>query len=167
MFDAYFLNVPQFMVHSSTVYPVAHSHVLVLKALTWHRAPSPWQLRSRASTVLHDPPTLPGRGTVTHTRARARTHTHTRTQTHTHAHTHTHTYIHIHLYHSGVRACQEQGFSSSYEAPIYLGPVTLTSFGWDDRPRSSVCTHAEHQARTIKIQQSLSLAKIVEIYRNQ
>jgi hypothetical protein len=32
--------------------------------------------------------------------------------------------------------------------PNYLGLVTLTSFGWDDKPRSSVCTHSEHQART-------------------
>jgi hypothetical protein len=43
-----------------------------------------------------------------------------------------------------------------------------TSFGWDDKPKSSVCTHSEHQARTIKILQSLCVShKIVETYRNQ
>jgi hypothetical protein len=58
---------------------------------------------------------------------------------------------------------------SSYETPKnYLGLVTLTSFGWDDKPRSSVCTHSEHQARTIKILQSLCVShKIVETYKNQ
>jgi hypothetical protein len=50
--------------------------------------------------------------------------------------------------------------------PNYLGLVTLTSFGWDDKPRSSVCTHSEHQARTHL--QSLCVShKIVETYRNQ
>jgi hypothetical protein len=44
-------------------------------------------------------------------------------------------------------------------------PVT---FGWDDKPRSSVCTHSEHQTRTIKILQSLCVShKIVETCRNQ
>jgi hypothetical protein len=52
--------------------------------------------------------------------------------------------------------------------PNYLGLVTLTSFGWDDKPRSSVGTHSEHQAPTIKILQSLCVShKIVETYRNQ
>jgi hypothetical protein len=44
----------------------------------------------------------------------------------------------------------------------------VTSFGWDNKPRSSVCTHSEHQARTIKILQSLCVSQeIVETYRNQ
>jgi hypothetical protein len=50
----------------------------------------------------------------------------------------------------------------------YLGLVTRASFGWDNKPRSSVCTHSEHQAGTIKILQSLYVShKIVETYRNQ
>jgi hypothetical protein len=66
---------------------------------------------------------------------------------------------------SGFEPRQGQGFSSSYETPEILG---VTSFGWDDKPRSSVCTHSEHQARTIKILQSLCVShKIVETYRNQ
>jgi hypothetical protein len=49
-----------------------------------------------------------------------------------------------------------------------LGLVTVASFRWDDKPRSSVCTHSEHQARTIKILQSLCVShEIVETYRNQ
>jgi hypothetical protein len=61
-----------------------------------------------------------------------------------------------------------QGFLSPYEAPNYLGLVTLTSLGQDDKPRSSVCTYSEQQARTIKILQSLCVShKIVETYRNQ
>jgi hypothetical protein len=58
-------------------------------------------------------------------------------------------------------------FPSSYEVPNYSGPVILASFGWDDKPRSSVCTHSEHQALAIKILQSLCVShKIVETYRN-
>jgi hypothetical protein len=38
-------------------------------------------------------------------------------------------------------------------------PITwdwwLASFGWDDKPRSSMCSHAEHQACFMKILQSL------------
>ena len=50
----------------------------------------------------------------------------------------------------------------------YLGLVTLMSYGWDDKPRSSACTHSEHQAHTIKILQSLCIShRIVETYRNQ
>jgi hypothetical protein len=49
--------------------------------------------------------------------------------------------------------------------PNYLGLVTL---GWDDKPRSGVCTHSEHQACTVKILQSLCVShKIVETYKNQ
>jgi hypothetical protein len=52
--------------------------------------------------------------------------------------------------------------------PNYLGLVTLTSFRWGDKLRFSVCTYSEHQARTIKILQSLWVShKIVETYRNQ
>jgi hypothetical protein len=55
---------------------------------------------------------------------------------------------------------------------IYQHPVTAAIFTnesrWDDKPRSSVCTHLEHQARTINILQSLCVShKIVETYRNQ
>jgi hypothetical protein len=58
---------------------------------------------------------------------------------------------------------QGQGFSSSYEAPNYMKLVILTSFGWDDKPRSSVCTYSEHQVHIIKILQSLYAShKIVE-----
>jgi hypothetical protein len=50
----------------------------------------------------------------------------------------------------------------------YLGLVTLKSFGWDDKPRSSVCTYSEHQVRTTKILRSLCVShKIVETYRYQ
>jgi hypothetical protein len=52
--------------------------------------------------------------------------------------------------------------------PHYLELMTLTSFEWDDKLRSSVCTHSEHQAYTIKILQSLCINfKIVETYRHQ
>jgi hypothetical protein len=63
---------------------------------------------------------------------------------------------------------QGQGFSRLYKAPNDLGLVTLTCFGWDDKPRPSVCTHSEHPAHTIKILLSLCVSyKIVETYRNQ
>jgi hypothetical protein len=46
--------------------------------------------------------------------------------------------------------------------------VTLMSFGRDDKPRSRMCTHSEHQARTIKILQSMCVShKIVVTYRKQ
>jgi hypothetical protein len=52
--------------------------------------------------------------------------------------------------------------------PNYLGLVTLTSFGWDNKLRSSVCTHSEHQARSIMMLLSLCVShKIVETFRNQ
>jgi hypothetical protein len=36
-----------------------------------------------------------------------------------------------------------QGYFLSYETPNYLGLVVLTSFGWDVKPRSSLChTHS-------------------------
>jgi hypothetical protein len=69
---------------------------------------------------------------------------------------------------SGFEPHQEQGFSSLYEAPNYLGLVNRTSFAWDYKLRSNVCTHSKYQARTIKILQSLCKShKIVESYRNQ
>jgi hypothetical protein len=68
----------------------------------------------------------------------------------------------------GSSPVREKDFRVRMRRPKYLGLVTLTSFGWDDKPRSSVCTHLEHQARTIKILQSLCIShNIVETYRNQ
>jgi hypothetical protein len=66
----------------------------------------------------------------------------------------------------GSSPVRDKDFRVRMRRPNYLGRVTLTSFGWDDKPRSSVCTHSEHQARTIKIPQSLCVShKIVETYR--
>jgi hypothetical protein len=68
----------------------------------------------------------------------------------------------------GSSPVRDKDFRARIRRPNYLGLVTLTSFGWDDKRRSSVCTHSEHQARTIKILQSLCVShKIVETYRNQ
>jgi hypothetical protein len=68
----------------------------------------------------------------------------------------------------GSRPFRDKDFRVRMRRPNYLGLVTITSFGWDNKPRSSVCTHSEHQARTIKILQSLCVShKIVETYRNQ
>jgi hypothetical protein len=40
----------------------------------------------------------------------------------------------------GSSPVRDKDFSqTSYEEPNYLGLVTLTSFGWDNKPRSSVC----------------------------
>jgi hypothetical protein len=63
---------------------------------------------------------------------------------------------------------RDKNFRVRMRRPNYLGLVTLMSFGWDDKPRSSVCTHSEHQACTIKILQSLCGShKIVETYRKK
>jgi hypothetical protein len=68
----------------------------------------------------------------------------------------------------GSRPVKDKDFRVRMRRPNYLGLVTLTSFGWDDKPRFSVCPHSEHQARTIKILLSLCAShKIVETYRNQ
>jgi hypothetical protein len=68
----------------------------------------------------------------------------------------------------GSRPVRDKDFRVRMRRPNYLGLVTITSFGWDDKPRSSVCTHSEHLACTIKILQSLCVShKIVETYRNQ
>jgi hypothetical protein len=68
----------------------------------------------------------------------------------------------------GSSPVRDKNFRVRMRRSNYLGLVSLTSFGWDDKPRSSVCTHSEHQARTIKILQSLCAShKIVETYRNQ
>jgi hypothetical protein len=68
----------------------------------------------------------------------------------------------------GSGPVRDKDFLVRMRRPNYLGLVTLTSFEWDDKPRSSVCTHSEHQARTIKILQSLCVShKIVETYRSQ
>jgi hypothetical protein len=68
----------------------------------------------------------------------------------------------------GSSPVRDKEFRVRMRRPNYLGLVTLTSFGWDDKPRSSVCTHSEHQARTIKILQALCVSHtIVETYRNQ
>jgi hypothetical protein len=46
--------------------------------------------------------------------------------------------------------------------------ISWSVIWWDDKPRSSVCTHSEHQARTINLLQSPCVShKIVETYRNQ
>jgi hypothetical protein len=69
---------------------------------------------------------------------------------------------------SGFELVRDKKFQVHMRRPNYLGLVTLTSFRWDNKPRSSVCTHSEHQARTIKILQSMCIShKIVETYRNQ
>jgi hypothetical protein len=63
----------------------------------------------------------------------------------------------------GSSPVRDKDFRLHMRRPNYLGLVTLTSFGWDDKPRSSVCMHSEYQARTIKILQSLCAShKIVE-----
>jgi hypothetical protein len=68
----------------------------------------------------------------------------------------------------GSSPVSDKDFQVRMRRSNYLRLVTLTSFGWDDKPRSSVCTHSEHKARTIKILQSLCVShKIVEPYRNQ
>jgi hypothetical protein len=54
--------------------------------------------------------------------------------------------------------CQGHRFSNSYEAPNYLELVNLMSVRQDDKLRSSVCKHSEHQARTIKIWQPLCIS---------
>jgi hypothetical protein len=66
----------------------------------------------------------------------------------------------------GLSPVRDKDFRVHMRRLNYLGLVTLTSFGWDDKPRSSVCTHSEHRAHTIKILQSLCLShKIVDIQR--
>jgi hypothetical protein len=68
----------------------------------------------------------------------------------------------------GSSPVRDKDFRVRMRRPNYLGLVTLASFEWDDKLRSSVCTHSEYQARTIKILQPLCVShKIVETYRNQ
>jgi hypothetical protein len=55
----------------------------------------------------------------------------------------------------GWSPVRDKDFRVRMRRPNYLGLVTLTSFGWCDKPRSIVCTHSEHQTRTIKILQSV------------
>jgi hypothetical protein len=67
----------------------------------------------------------------------------------------------------GSSPVRDKDFWVRMRHPNYLGLVTLTSFGWDDKPRFSMCTHSEHQARTIKILQSLCVSPGVEITTRQ
>jgi hypothetical protein len=50
----------------------------------------------------------------------------------------------------GSRPVRDKDLRVRMRRPNYLGLVTLTSFGWDDKLRSSVCTHSEHPSTHYK-----------------